>query len=195
MQKLTRADLLSLEQYSEQRADFRRRVMAHKIPRRIALGEHLSLCFEDRLTMQYQVQEMLRIEKVFEAAGIEEELSAYNPLIPDGRNWKATMMIEYSDIAERDLALRKLVGIEDQVFFRVGENPPLTSFADEDIERDREEKTAAVHFMRYELTDADCQALVAGAPILAGVNHPEYQIPEVELSSESRQSLVADLEL
>jgi len=195
MQKLTRADLFSLEQYAEQRPEFRQRVMAHKKPRRIALGEHLSLCFEDRMTMQYQVQEMLRVERIFEVVGIEEEIAAYNPMIPDGSNWKATLMIEYSDISERDVALKKLVGIEDQVVFRIGDNAPLACFPDEDIERSREQKTAAVHFMRYELTVADREALAAGAPIIAAVEHVEYPIEPFELSAESRDSLIADLAL
>ena len=195
MQKLTRADLLSLEQYSERRPEFRQQVMDHKKPRRIALGDHLTLCFEDRLTMQYQVQEMLRVERVFEVAGIEEELAAYNPMIPDGSNWKATLMIEYADIAERDLALRQLVGIEDVVVLRIGDNPPLACFPDDDLERSREEKTAAVHFMRWELTAADREALAAGAPIIAAVEHPAYTIAAHELSAQSRQSLVNDLAL
>ena len=195
MQKLTRADLFSLEQYAEQRSEFRRQVMEHKKPRRIALGDHLSLCFEDRLTMQYQVQEMLRVERIFEVAGIEEEIAAYNPLIPDGSNWKATLMIEYADVSERDLALRKLVGIEDQVVFRIGNNPPIACFSDEDMERSREAKTAAVHFMRWELTAEDRQALAAGEPIIAAVEHPEYPIAAHELSAASQQSLMDDLEL
>jgi len=195
MQKLTRADLFSLEQYSQKRSEFRQRVMAHKKPRRIALGAHLTLCFEDRLTMQYQIQEMLRVERIFEAAGIEEEIAAYNPLIPDGSNWKATLMIEYDDVEERHEALKKLVGIEDQVVLRIGNNPPIPCFPDEDIERSREEKTSAVHFMRWELSDDDRQALAAGEPIIAAVEHPEYPIAAHELSGESRQSLMADLDL
>ena len=195
MQKLTRADLFSLEQYSVQRSEFRQQVMEHKKPRRIALGDHLILCFEDRLTMQYQVQEMLRVERIFEVAGIEEEIAAYNPLIPDGSNWKATLMIEYADVSERDVALKKLVGIEDLVVLRIGNNPPIPCFPDEDIERSREEKTAAVHFMRWELSADDCQALVAGEPIIAAVEHAEYPIAAHELSRESQQSLMADLDL
>ena len=195
MQKLTRADLFSLEQYSQERSEFRQRVMAHKKPRRIALGAHLTLCFEDRLTMQYQIQEMLRVERIFEAAGIEEEIAAYNPLIPDGSNWKATLMIEYDDVEERHEALKKLVGIEDQVVLRIGNNAPIPCFPDEDIERSREEKTSAVHFMRWELSDDDRQALAAGEPIIAAVEHPEYLIAAHELSGESRQSLMADLDL
>ena len=195
MQKLTRADLFSLEQYSQERSEFRQRVMAHKKPRRIALGAHLTLCFEDRLTMQYQIQEVLRVERIFEAAGIEEEIAAYNPLIPDGSNWKATLMIEYDDVEERHEALKKLVGIEDQVVLRIGNNPPIPCFPDEDIERSREEKTSAVHFMRWELSDDDRQALAAGEPIIAAVEHPEYLIAAHELSGESRQSLMADLDL
>ena len=195
MQKLTRADLFSLEQYAEKRPEFRRQIMAHKEPRRIAMGDHLILCFEDRLTMQYQVQEMLRVERIFEVAGIEEELAAYNPLIPDGNNWKATLMIEYADVAERDVALRQLVGIEDSVVLRIGDNEPLACFPDEDVDRHREEKTAAVHFMRWELTVEDREALAAGAPIIVAVEHGAYPIAAYELPAESRETLMADLEL
>ena len=192
-QKLTRADLLPLEQYAERRDDIRQKVIAHKGPRRIALGDHLTLCFEDLMTMQYQVQEMLRAEKIFEADGIEEELSAYNPLIPDGSNWKATLMIEYLDVAERDVALRQLVGIEQAIIFQIGDNPPVSLFADEDIPREREEKTAAVHFMRFELNQADREALAAGALISAGVSHANYRVELFELADASQASLKADI--
>ena len=195
MNKLTRADLLSLEQYAEQRDDFRRKVMAHKKPRRIGLGDHITLCFEDRLTMQYQIQEMLRAERIFEAAGIDEELDAYNPLIPDGDNWKATLLIEYADVEERVAALVRLVGIEDALVMRVGDRDPVALFADEDLEREREEKTAAVHFIRLQPSAGDIEALRAGELISIGVNHPEYQILPITLEADSQRTLCADLGL
>ena len=154
MQKLTRSDLWSLEQYAEQRADFRRKVLAHKRHRQVALGEHVRLYFEDRLTIRYQIQEMLRIERVFEPAGIQEELDAYNPLIPDGRNWKATLMIEYEDSEQRKVELERLVGLEHRVWVRIGSGEPIYAIADEDLDRATADKTSAVHFLRFELPDA-----------------------------------------
>ncbi|HHO69252.1 MAG TPA: DUF3501 family protein, partial [Gammaproteobacteria bacterium] len=151
MQKLQRSDLFSLEKYAEVRDDFRQKVIAHKKNRRVPLGPMAALYFEDRLTMQYQVQEMLRIERIFEAAGIQEELDAYNPLIPDGSNWKATFMVEIADEAERRRRLAELIGIEDKVWVRVEGFDPVFAIADEDLERDTEDKTSSVHFMRFEL--------------------------------------------
>ena len=193
MSKLTRQDLHSLEEYDRIRPEFRARVMAHKANRKVPLGPMATLYFEDRLTMQYQVQEMLRIERIFEAEGIEDELAAYNPLIPDGSNWKATFMIEVPDPDERRKVLARLVGIEDRVWIQVGELPRVYAIADEDMERDTEEKTSSVHFMRFELTPEMVAAAKAGAPIRAGVDHPEYS-HEVVLDEPVRASLVADLD-
>ncbi len=193
MSKLTRQDLHSLEEYDRIRPEFRARVMAHKANRKVPLGPMATLYFEDRLTMQYQVQEMLRIERIFEAEGIEDELAAYNPLIPDGSNWKATFMIEVPDPDERRKVLARLVGIEDRVWIQVGELPRVYAIADEDMERDTEEKTSSVHFMRFELTPEMVAAAKAGAPIRAGVDHPEYS-HELVLDEPVRASLVADLD-
>ncbi|MGB8634604.1 MAG: DUF3501 family protein, partial [Rhodanobacteraceae bacterium] len=149
--KLTRDDLLSLEAYSEQRNDFRAHVMAHKKPRNVRVGDHLTFLFEDRLTIQYQIQEMLRAERIFEAAAIQEELDTYNPLIPDGNNLKATLLIEYEDVDERRQALVRLRGIENKLELQVGKHPPVRALANEDLERGNDEKTTAVHFLRFEL--------------------------------------------
>ena len=193
MNPLSRSDLMNLEDYAVQRADFRKKVMMHKQPRRIALGEHLNLYFEDRLTIQYQIQEMLRIEKIFEADGIEEELSAYNPLIPDGNNWKATMMLEYDDVEQRKNALAMLIGIEDKTWVQVGDNEKVYAIADEDLERDTDDKTSSVHFMRFELTTEMVGDAVHGSTIKMGVEHPNYEFA-IELNEESRKALVADLD-
>lgn len=191
---LTRSDLMSLEQYSEQRPDFRDRVMRHKRSRRLQLGGHATLYFEDRLTIQYQVQEMLRIEKIFEAAGIEEELAAYNPLLPDGSNWKATFMIEYPDAEERKVALSKLVGIEDQVWFTIGDSERIRPIADEDLERQTETKTSAVHFLRFELSAAQVVDLKSGAVLAAGIDHANYDVTMNPVPDDLRQALIADLD-
>ncbi len=171
--KLTRQDLYSLEQYAQQRGEFRAQVIAHKHNRRLALDPHVTLYFEDRLTVQYQIQEMLRIERIFEAAGIQDELDAYNPMIPDGKNWKATLMIEYLDVDARRLALVRLCGIERHIWVRVGEFNKVLAIADEDMEREAAAKTAAVHFLRFELSPAMIAALQAGAAFQAGIDHPE----------------------
>ncbi|MCC7489694.1 MAG: DUF3501 family protein [Gammaproteobacteria bacterium] len=194
MDKLDIADLYGLEEYARLRNDFRARVMEHKRHRRLHLGEHFTLCFEDRLTMQYQVQEMLRTERIFEEAGIRDELSAYNPLIPDGSNWKATFLVEYSDPAERARALERLVGIEHQVWVCVDGHPPVTAIADEDLDRSTDTKTSAVHFLRFELSPGMVASLKAGAGLAAGIDHPAGlqridAVPEVV-----RESLVADLD-
>lgn len=193
MQKLTREDLMSLETYSEGRSGFRAQVLAHKRPRIVALGPNIMLHFEDRLTVQYQIQEMLRIEKIFERPGIEEELAAYNPLIPDGSNWKATMMIEYTDVAERRVKLNQLNGIENQFYVRVGDGDKILAIADEDLDRANAEKTSAVHFMRFELPAADVSSLRAGADLAMGVDHPLYA-HELTVSDATRQAMLADLD-
>ena len=193
MEKLTRDDLYSLEQYADIRPEFRSKVLAHKKHRKVALGPNATLYFEDRLTMQYQVQEMLRAERIFEAAGIEDELGAYNPLIPDGSNWKATFMIEVPDPEERKQLLAKLVGVEDKVWVRVGEHPAVFAIADEDMERETEEKTSSVHFMRFELSAEMVEALRNGAGVSAGVDHPEFP-RQVEFTPETVKSLTADLD-
>jgi len=172
---LKRSDLMSLEQYSQQRGDFRSKVIAHKKHRRVGIGPHLFLYFEDRLTIQYQVQEMLRIEKIFETAGIEEELDAYNPLIPDGHNLKATAMLEYQDVDERKRQLARLRGIEDLVWIQIDGFDPVYAISNEDLERSNAEKTSAVHFMRFEL-DADMiAALREGAALKMGSSHESYR--------------------
>ncbi len=193
MTPLTRQDLFSLEKYAEIREDFRAKVIEHKKNRRVPLGEHAALYFEDRLTMQYQIQEMLRIEKIFEAAGIQEELDVYNPLIPDGSNWKATFMLEYADESERRAALARLVGIERDIWMRVHGFDPVFPIANEDLERSTEDKTASVHFMRFELTPAMVAAVKGGAEISAGISHREYQASLSPLPKPLRDALAADL--
>jgi len=194
MEKLKRSDLYPLEKYAETRPEFRARVMAHKQNRRLGIGPHTTLYFEDRLTIQYQVQEMLRTERVFEPAGIEEELAAYNPLIPDGKNWKATFMIEYADEAERREALKHLKGIERAVWMRVDGCENIDPIADEDLEREDGEKTSAVHFMRFELTVPMITALKRGAALYAGIDHPAYRHHAQRVAQPIRDSLVADLD-
>jgi hypothetical protein len=193
MQALTRNDLMSLERYAEQRVDFRARVMAHKQRRRVPVGAHVTLYFEDRLTMHYQVQEMLRAERIFEAAGIQDELDAYNALIPDGGNWKATLMVEFADATERRDALARLIGIEDKVWVQAGERDRVYAIADEDLARETAEKTSSVHFLRFQLTPASIAAAKAGARIRVGIDHPEYSY-ETMLDDVTRASLAADLD-
>ena len=190
---LNRSDLLSLEQYAEQRDDLRRKVIAHKKPRRVGIGPSLFLYFEDRLTIQYQVQEMLRIEKIFEADGIQEELDTYNPLIPDGANLKATAMLEYQDVNERKRQLALLKGIEDLVWLQVDGFDRVYAISNEDLERSNEEKTSAVHFMRFELEPGMISALKEGAALSLGSSHEYYQ-HTTEASVESRNALLADLD-
>jgi len=191
--EITRDDLMSLEQYAEQRGEFRQRVLAHKKHRQVALGPNATLYFEDRLTLLYQIQEMLRIEKVFEADGINEELEAYNPLIPSGRNFKATFMIEYADAAVRAAQLEKMVNIEDLVWMQVGEHDKIWAIADEDLERSNDSKTSAVHFMRFEISDEMAQELKAGADLQIGVQHAVYTY-DVLVEGNTRASLLADLD-
>jgi hypothetical protein len=193
MQKLTRDDLLSLEQYAEQRAAFRDTVMAHKKNRRLDLGTNAALYFEDRLTMQYQVQEMLRIEKIFEAAGILDELDAYNPLIPDGSNWKATFMIEFPEADERQAMLEQLVGIENRVYVQVADFDRVFAIADEDMDRADEQKTSAVHFTRFEFPQEQTVALKGGASLIAGIDHENYRVEVSPVAENVREALLNDL--
>lgn len=193
MDKLAREDLFSLEQYAARRPAFRAEVVRHKRSRRLGIGPNATLHFEDRLTMQYQVQEMLRTERIFEPAGIEAELEAYNPLIPDGSNWKATFMIEFDDEAERRAALARLVGIEERVFARVGGSPPIYAAADEDLDRASEDKTSSVHFLRFELPPEAAAAARAGAPVAFGIDHPAYSYQAAPAPEAVRASLAADL--
>ena len=192
-QAITRDDLMSLEQYAEKRDSFRREVLAHKKHRQVALGPNATLYFEDRLTLLYQIQEMLRIEKVFEAEGINEELEAYNPLVPDGRNFKATFMIEYPDPVVRAAQLEKLVGIEDLVWMQIGKHEKVWSIADEDLERSTADKTSAVHFLRFQLDDAQAQALKDGASWQVGVQHPVYSF-DIDITGDIRKALLRDLD-
>jgi hypothetical protein len=192
MEKLKPEDLLSLEAYHKQRADFRSRVLAHKRLRQVAVGPNVTLYFEDRLTMQYQVQEMLRAERIFEAEGVAEELAAYNPLIPDGTNLKATMMLEYPDVAERRAALEKLGGVEHDVYVEVAALGRVRAHADEDLPRSNDAKTAAVHFLRFELDAAMRAQLKSGGVLKIGVEHPSYT-HEVVVSAEVARTLAADL--
>jgi hypothetical protein len=193
MNKLSREDLFSLEKYAEVRPEFRARVMAHKKNRRLPIGPNAALYFEDNLTMQYQVQEMLRAERIFEAEGIQEELDAYNPLIPDGNNWKATFMLEYSDEAERREMLQQLIGIERHVWVQVADFARVTPVADEDLERDTEEKTSSVHFLRIELTAEMVEAVKQGAAISIGIDHPAYTYAAEPVPLNIRDSLANDL--
>ena len=193
MPKITRDSLMSLEAYAKARPEFRAKVMAHKKNRIVQLGTHITLHFEDELTMRYQVQEMLRAERIFEEEGIQEELDAYNPLVPDGSNWKATMMIEYPDVEERKVKLAELKGIENRVWVRVAGHDKVYAIADEDLERENEEKTSSVHFMRFELTPAMVGAVRAGAAIAVGVDHPAYTAAIDLLPANMRDSLAADL--
>ena len=190
---LSRSDLWSLEEYSEKRNTFRSEVIAHKKNRELNLTANARLLFEDEMTVRYQIQEMLRIEKVFEAAGIEEELDAYNPLIPDGTNWKATFMLEFDDIAERKDALEKLIGVEDQVWIRVGDNDKVYAIADEDLERQNDIKTSSVHFLRFELSSDMIQAAKENVTITAGCDHPALAVEGITLEPQTVTSLARDL--
>ncbi|MEM8817328.1 MAG: DUF3501 family protein [Pseudomonadota bacterium] len=192
-QKLTREDLFSLEKYADIRSEFRDRVLAHKKDRRIDLGTNAALYFEDRLTMQYQVQEMLRIERIFEADGINEELDAYNPLIPDGSNWKATFMVEFPEVEERKQMLKQLRGVEDRVYVQVEDFDRIFAIADEDLDRSDDEKTSAVHFMRFEFPAEQVAALKSGAGFAAGIDHENLRVEIVPVADATRASLVADL--
>lgn len=193
MEQLTKEDLYSLEEYSAMRAEFREKMIAHKKNRVLRLGEHATLHFEDRLLMQYQIQEMLRAEKIFEADGIQEELDAYNPLIPDGSNWKATFMLEYDDENIRKQRLSELIGIEKNVWVAVKGFDRVHPVCNEDLDRETEEKTSSVHFMRFELTAEMILAVKAGADISIGIDHERYSVTIDALSENMRASLAADL--
>jgi hypothetical protein len=193
MKKLNREDLFSLEKYAEVRPQFRAQVMAHKQNRHVSIGPNATLYFEDRMTMQYQVQEMLRIERIFETDGINDELAAYNPLIPDGSNWKATFMVEFPDVEERRLALKRLKGVENKVWARVAGFELVRPHVDEDLEREDEEKTSAVHFMRFELTPDMVRAVKQGAAISMGIDHPAYNHQVDPIPAATRDSLAQDL--
>ena len=191
---IARDKLLTLEAYARQRKEFRAKVMAHKRDRTVHLGAHVTLIFEDELTIRYQIQEMLRIERIFEEQGIQDELDAYNPLIPDGRNFKATMMIEYADAEERKRALSKLKGIEDRVWVQVEGCARVYAIADEDLERENEEKTSAVHFLRFELSDEMAKSLKYGVALSIGVDHQNYQAEISAVAPGVRASLAQDLD-
>lgn len=192
MNKLTHEDLMTLEAYSRERKAFRDKVIAHKKNRKIHLGENATLYFEDRLTMQYQIQEMLRIERIFEADAIQDELDAYNPLIPDGNNLKATFMVEFPDPEERRVQLARLTGIEDTVWLQVDGGDKVKPVMDEDLDRGTAEKTSAVHFARFEFTQAMIDALRGGAGMRAGIDHENYRA-DVRVPAAVRDSLAADL--
>jgi hypothetical protein len=193
MQKLAVSDLMSLERYSRDRLDFRTRVMAHKRNRQLNVGPNTMWLFEDRLTVQYQVQEMLRTERIFEAEGIAEELSAYNPLIPDGSNWKVTFLIEYTDPEVRRVQLERLKGIEDRCWVQVSGFDRVFAIADEDLERENDVKTSAVHFLRFEIVPAMVGALKGGAALSVGIDHPHYQHQISPAAENVRTALIADL--
>ena len=190
---IDRGSLMSLEAYARERASFRARVIEHKKHRSVALGEHLTLLFEDELTIRYQVQEMLRIERIFEEDGIRHELDAYNPLVPDGANWKATMLIEYPDAEERRQMLAQLKGVENRVWVRIGGDERIYAIADEDLERENEEKTSSVHFLRFELGPTAGARLREGATLAMGVDHPAYQATLDPVPPETRAALTRDL--
>jgi len=193
MAQVTRESLMTLEAYAKARPEFRKKVIEHKKNRSVPLGEHVTLLFEDELTVRYQVQEMLRIEKIFDEEGILSEIEAYAPLIPDGTNWKATMLIEYPDPHERKRELARLIGIEDRVWVQVEGAPKVYAIADEDMERENEEKTSSVHFLRFELTEDMAAALKYGVGLAVGVDHPNYTASVPALPAEVRAALVADL--
>ena len=192
MPQIKRESLMTLEAYAKARKEFRTKVIEHKKRRTVHFGEHVTLLFEDELTVRYQVQEMLRIERIFEEAGIEDELQAYNPLVPDGTNLKATMLIEYEDVDERARMLAKLKGVEDKIWLRIAEHAPVYAIADEDLERENDEKTAAVHFLRFELSPLMIRTLKFGADIAMGCDHPQYEVKLDEINPVTRQALVAD---
>jgi len=193
MPGIKRESLLTLEAYAKARKEFRAQVIAHKKARTVHLGEHVTLVFEDELTIRYQVQEMLRIEKLFEEEGIQGELDAYNPLVPDGANFKATMLLEYEDIDDRRAALSKLKGVEDRVWVQAEGCAKVYAIADEDLDRENDEKTSAVHFLRFELSPEMVAALKYGVALGIGVDHPNYQAAIPAVGDETRRALVADL--
>jgi hypothetical protein len=193
MPRISRASLMTLEAYAKARKEFRGKVLAHKKPRTVHLGGHVTILFEDELTVRYQIQEMLRIEKTFDEDAIQEELDVYNPLVPDGTNLKATLLIEYEDSEERKRALAKLQDIERRVYVQVEGHERVHAIADEDLDRSTDEKTSAVHFLRFELTKDMITALKKGAGLAVGVDHPNYQAAVPAVGSETRAALLADL--
>lgn len=193
MASLTRNDLMSLEQYAQERAGFRDKVLKHKKNRQVQIGDNAILYFEDRLTVQYQIQEMLRIERVFEPQGIQDELDAYNPLIPDGSNWKATFMMEYPDEDQRRTALANLIHIEDKVWVQVEGFDKVWAIADEDLDRETQEKTSSVHFLRFELDDAMKGAAKKGVAVNMGIDHENYKYAKTPIPKAISDSLAADL--
>jgi hypothetical protein len=194
MTHLSHSDLYSLEEYARIRQEFRTKVINHKKNRRLAIGPHAALYFEDELTMQYQIQEMLRIERIFEQQGIQDELDVYNPLIPDGTNWKATFMMEYHDVDERKAALSTLIGIEQAIWVQVADFDKVRPIANEDLERTTEDKTSAVHFLRFELTQPMISALKGGSALSAGIDHPNYNFTVDTIEAGIRESLINDLQ-
>ncbi len=192
MAQIDRDSLWTLEAYARQRKEFRARVIAHKKPRTVRLGEHVTLIFEDELTIRYQIQEMLRIEKTFEEEGIQDELNAYNPLIPDGSNLKATMMIEYDDPVVRKRELARLRGVEDKVYLQVDGHPKVYAVADEDLERENDEKTSSVHFLRFEFELEMIAAFKGGAAVAIGIDHAAYAVRVDEVAPEVQAALVRD---
>jgi len=194
MQKLARADLMSLEQYATERARLRREVIVHKQLRNIQVGPNMTWCFEDRTTIRYQILEMLRAERIFESDGIQEELDTYNPLIPDGRNWKVTLLIEYPDAGERRAALEKLIGVEDRCWMQAGDMDRVFAIADEDLPRENDEKTSAVHFLRFEFSPPMIAAMKAGAALSIGVDHDNYRHSVSPLAAPVRDVLYRDLD-
>jgi hypothetical protein len=194
MQKLTRQDLMPLEQYAVERPRLRAEIIAHKQLRTVQVGPNMTWLFEDRATLRYQVLEMLRVERIFEAAGIQDELDAYNPLIPSGSNWKATLLLEFPDPAARQVALSKLIGVEDRCWVRVSEMERVFAIADEDLERENAEKTSAVHFLRFELSPTMIAAAKSGASLSVGVDHENYRHSIAPLPAAVRDALLLDLE-
>jgi len=193
MPGISRDSLLTLEAYAKARQDFRAHVMAHKKNRKIHLGENVTLIFEDELTIRYQIQEMLRAERIFDEAGIQEELEAYDPLVPDGANWKATMMIEFPDPVERAARLRELIGIQDRVWVKVDAHDPVYAIADEDMDRQTGEKTSSVHFLRFELNPGMIAALRQNASLSMGIDHPAYDVSSGPITGPVKDSLIGDL--
>ncbi|HLW24361.1 MAG TPA: DUF3501 family protein [Steroidobacteraceae bacterium] len=193
MQKLTRSDLMTLEQYSVERNRLRSEVIAHKQRRNLQVGPNMTWCFEDRTTIRYQILEMLRTERIFESAGIQDELDAYNPLIPDGHNWKVTLLLEFPDPAARRTALEQLIGVEDRCWVRVSEMDRVFAIADEDLERETDEKTSAVHFLRFELTPTMIEAMKSGATLSVGVDHEHYRHSRSPVPDAVRDALARDL--
>jgi hypothetical protein len=190
--KLTPQDLMTLETYARERPAFRSKVIAHKKTRTVGVGPNSTWLFEDRLTIHYQVQEMLRTERIFEPEGIADELQAYNPLIPDGRNWKVTLLIEFADPATRPAELAKLIGIEDRCYVQVADFDRVFAIADEDLERENDTKTSSVHFLRFELSDAMVAALRDGSRLVVGIDHPNYTQSNDSIADETRKALIAD---